>query len=117
MNPIAVFTTVATRDDALRLARLAVEQRLAACVQLSVIESVYTWDGRVQQESEVRVLFKTTDVLYDRLERAILAVHPYELPAIHALAFDRVHAPFARWIVDSTGGGAAVQNPAQEDPS
>lgn len=102
MNPIAVFTTVATRDDALRLARMAVERRLAACVQLSAIESVYDWDGRVQQDSEVRVLFKTVDTLYDRLEQAILELHPYELPAIHAFAFDRVHAPFAEWIEHQT---------------
>jgi len=111
MKPIAVFTTVATHDDAARLAQLAVEQRLAACVQLSQIESLYVWEGRLRREPEVRIVFKTTDALYDRLEQALREWHPYDLPAIHALSFDRVHEPYAQWIVESTADHAAPTGP------
>ena len=110
LGPVAVFTTVAAHDDAVRLARMAVERGLAACVQLSTIESFYVWDARLQQEGELRLVFKTTADLYEPLRQALLECHPYDLPAIHAVALDRVHPPYARWIVDSTSP------PAPADP-
>jgi periplasmic divalent cation tolerance protein len=61
MKPIAVVTTVASREEAHRLARMLVERKLAACAQISEIESVYRWKGEVQQEPEFRILFKTTE--------------------------------------------------------
>ena len=101
MKPIAVVTTVANRDDAHRLARALVERRLAACAQISEIESVYRWKGEVQQEPELRVLFKTTDERYALVESAIRELHPYELPAIHAFAFAHVYPAYAEWIAEN----------------
>jgi periplasmic divalent cation tolerance protein len=100
MTPLAVFTTVATLDEARRIARAVVERELAACAQLSTIESFYVWKGAVQHEDEVRILFKTTDVAYEALERTIRELHPYELPAIHAVRFDRIFAPYGEWIAE-----------------
>lgn len=102
MTPIAVVTTVATQDDARRLARALVEQRLAACAQISAIESVYRWQGAVQQEPEQRVLFKTVRERYDEVAAALRALHPYELPAIHALALAEVDPAYADWVVENS---------------
>ena len=104
MKPIAVVTTVAKREDALRLAHTLVERKLAACAQISGIESVYSWKGEIQQEPELRVLFKTTDERYGLVESAIRELHPYELPAIHALAFEHVYPAYAEWIAENAGG-------------
>lgn len=98
MNPIAVFTTVDSRAVAREIARAMVERRLAACAQISEIESFYFWDEQLQQESEYRVLFKTAAECYDALEKAILRMHPYELPAIHAFACSEVYPPYRDWI-------------------
>jgi periplasmic divalent cation tolerance protein len=98
MKYLAVVTTVATREQAQTMARALVERRLAACAQISEIESFYRWDGAVQHEAEFRVLFKTTDVRYQACERAIKSLHPYELPAIHAFSMDPVFEPYALWI-------------------
>ena len=100
MDVIAVFTTVGDREAARRLARLAVQQRLAACVQISAIDSVYRWQGKVHEEPEFRVLFKTTAAGCDALEALLRAEHPYTLPAIHATALRRVHPPYAQWVAD-----------------
>src|SRR5688572_27909624 len=89
-SPIAVVTTVATLADAQRLARALVERRLAACAQVSQIESVYRWQGALQQEPEYRVLFKTLEARYVEVEAALRSMHPYQLPAIHALPFAHV---------------------------
>jgi periplasmic divalent cation tolerance protein len=105
MKPVAVVTTVATREQARALARALVERRLAACAQISEIESFYTWQGSVQHDPEFRVLFKTTAERYEAVEAAIRELHAYELPAIHAYAFDRVYAPYAEWIGQGTAPG------------
>lgn len=95
---LAVYTTVGSADEARTLARALVERKLVACAQISAIESIYNWDGAVQQSPEWRVLFKTTAALYQQVESAILAEHAYDLPAIYAVAFDRCSEPFADWV-------------------
>ena len=57
---VALVTTVGSADDARRLAGAAIAQRLAACVQIEAIESVYRWQGAVQHDAEWRLWFKTT---------------------------------------------------------
>jgi uncharacterized protein involved in tolerance to divalent cations/ketosteroid isomerase-like protein len=110
MTMLAVFTTVAGMDDARRLAAQALDQGLAACVQLSTIESHFRWQGRVQCEPEVRLLFKTEAARYAALERWLLAQHRYELPAIFALPVDRASAGYADWVRQAvaTPGGEAL---------
>ena len=106
MKPLAVYTTVGSVDEARRIARTAVERGLAACAQLSTIESFYVWKGALENEPEVRILFKTTDAAYGELERTIRELHSYELPAIHAVPIERIHEPYREWIADNSGGAA-----------
>ena len=102
MNLIAVYTTVGTLEDARRLARSAVEAKLAACVQFENIESIYAWKGGIECQAEVRLVFKTTADLYDKLKVALLQIHPYELPAIYAVDVGRATEPYANWVSEST---------------
>jgi periplasmic divalent cation tolerance protein len=95
---LLVTTTVAERADADRLARLLVEQRLAACAQIERIDSVYHWQGALQQSAEWRVLFKTTEAHYAALEAALLDAHPYELPAVVAVQAHTVSVAYAQWV-------------------
>ena len=95
---LLVVTTVGRRDEADRLARALVDRGLAACAQISAIDSFYAWDGAVQHEPEFRILFKVAANAYDDAERAIRQLHSYELPAIHAIAIERAHEPYAAWV-------------------
>jgi periplasmic divalent cation tolerance protein len=104
-RPIAVVTTVGSLAEAQAMARTLVERRLAACAQISEIESFYRWQGAVQDDKEFRVLFKTTRARYAAVEAAIRELHSYELPAIHALAFEQVYAPYAAWIEEGCSEG------------
>jgi periplasmic divalent cation tolerance protein len=104
MKYIAVVTTVDNLGEAKSIARAVVGQRLAACAQISEIESFYTWQGSVQNEKEFRVLFKTTDERYAAVEAAIKELHSYELPAIHAYALEHIDALFAAWIESNSAG-------------
>jgi periplasmic divalent cation tolerance protein len=96
---LLVVTSVGSRDEADRMARALVERRLAACAQISAIDSYYVWEGAVRHDGEFRVLFKVAAGAYDEVEQAIRALHSYELPAIHAIPVERAHAPYAAWVI------------------
>ena len=98
MSFAAVVTTVGTQADAQRIAQALVERRLVACAQISAIESVYRWDGHVVHEPEWRLLLKTRAALVDAVMQALRELHPYELPALHALALGDVDAAYGAWI-------------------
>ena len=104
MDLLAVYTTVGTRQDARRIARSLVEARLAACAQIDEIESFYRWKGEIVNEPEYRVLLKTTEARYAAVEAAIRALHPYELPAIHAVELEEVYEPYAEWVAANSAG-------------
>lgn len=97
-DALAVVTTLPTREQALALGRTLVEQRLVACAQVSAIDSVYRWNGGLCQEAEFQLVCKTTAGQWTLVEQAILAQHPYQLPAIHALPVARIHAPYGDWV-------------------
>ncbi|MEM9709211.1 MAG: divalent-cation tolerance protein CutA [Pseudomonadota bacterium] len=102
--PLAVFTTIHTEEGAEALARAAVEQRLAACVHIEEIRSVFRWEGAVQDEPEFRLLFKSTEAAFDALAALILEKHPYDEPALWSLPMGQGSASFYRWIDGETGG-------------
>jgi periplasmic divalent cation tolerance protein len=112
--PLLVVTTVASHEEARMLARAIVDLRLAACAQIEPIDSIYRWRGTVHAEPEFRVLFKTRAAAYDAIEAAIRERHPYELPAIHAIATTRAHAPYAAWVEECADGGGTAASPSAE---
>ena len=109
-DPVAVVTTVGNLEDARRIGLALVERRLSACVQLTPIESIYRWDGAIQQEPEVRLLLKTTEARRPELEQALLALHPYALPALYTVRLAHAHAPYADWITANAGAGSGGED-------
>lgn len=101
MQVLVVITTAATKEDAARLARLTVEERLAACAQLYAIESVYRWEG-IQQEAEWRVELKTSSGKCDALMARLAEAHPYDEPELIALPAERSSAGYAAWVAAET---------------
>jgi len=78
----AVTTTVATPEDARRLAQAVLQQRLAACVQVEPITSHYRWQGALHEEAEWRLVCKTVAGSVAGLLQLLQAQHPYELPQL-----------------------------------
>jgi len=99
---IIVFMTTANREEATRLADMLVGARLAACVQiLPEIESVYRWEGKVERQSEVLLLAKSTRDKFAELERQVRAIHSYDTPEIIAVSASAVSEPYQKWLGDS----------------
>lgn len=92
------WTTVASRDDAERLAVDAVTRNLAACAQIEgPIVSHYRWRGKVERGEEFRLCFKCLPSHLEPLERRILATHPYEAPEWLVVRADRVGEKYLSW--------------------
>jgi periplasmic divalent cation tolerance protein len=96
---IQVVTTVERREDAQRIAQALVEQRLAACVQvLGPITSTYRWHGQIETAQEWQCWAKTRGELFNEVEQAIRAIHPYEVPEILATAVLAGNAGYLAWL-------------------
>ncbi|MFZ5773989.1 MAG: divalent-cation tolerance protein CutA [Thermodesulfobacteriota bacterium] len=102
---IQVTTTVDSQETAERIARLLVEERLAACVQVSgPITSCYRWQGTVETSSEYLCVAKSRMGLYPAMEAAIRKAHPYEVPEILALPVVAGGGDYLAWLRAETGG-------------
>ncbi len=98
-DAIQVVTTASSRDEADRIARAVVEQRLAACAQISgPIESTYHWQGAIETSTEWRCTFKTLRSHYASVEAAIRQVHSYDEPEILATAVVAASAGYLDWL-------------------
>jgi periplasmic divalent cation tolerance protein len=98
-DAIVVLMTAANREEAARLAEMIVGSKLAACVQiLPEIESVYRWKGKIERESEVLLIAKSTKLRFEELERHVRALHSYETPEIIGLPIAAGSAPYLEWL-------------------
>ncbi|HSD61843.1 MAG TPA: divalent-cation tolerance protein CutA [Burkholderiales bacterium] len=103
MDAILVITNLPDRDSALGVAEQLVTERLAACVNmLGECTSVYRWKGEMERAAEVTLLIKTRAALYPRVEAAIRALHPYELPEIVAVPISAGLPGYLQWIAAET---------------
>ena len=114
MSIIAIMTTTDSRDEARSIAATLVERKLAACAQVSSIQSFYTWQGDVRNDDEFRVLVKTTAERYADVEAAILELHSSELPAIVAFGIGQSYGPYAEWVADNV---APASRSGDSDPN
>jgi periplasmic divalent cation tolerance protein len=102
-DTLLTLCTLPDKEIASRIAEQLVEQGYAACVNLMPsVQSVYLWHGKVESEEEVLLLIKTTRERYPDLEKAILAMHPYELPEIIAVPVELGLSGYLDWVKKCT---------------
>ena len=101
-HPCVVTTAIGTEDEAEALAAALVEARLAACVQVMQVRSVYRWEGEIKREPEWVLFAKTRSALFAELEALIRARHSYELPEILQLPVSGGAPDYLRWLQEAT---------------
>ncbi len=102
-DALLVFTNLPDAESARALATTLVEQRVAACVNvLAPCQSIYRWEGKLEEAEEVTLLIKTSAARYAALEEAIRAYHPYELPEIVAVRVEKGLPDYLAWVAAST---------------
>jgi periplasmic divalent cation tolerance protein len=104
---VEIVTTTANEEDASRLARVLVEERLAACGSWRPIRSVYRWKGELCDEREIELHLKTTAGAAPRAERRLQELHPYETPSILRVRFLAANDDYASWVRSHVGESSA----------
>ena len=104
MSVISVYAIFANADEAERIGRAVIEERLAACINiLGPVRSIYRWQGAVETADEVAAIFKTSQASADALIVRIAGLHSYEVPCIATWPVDKILRPYADWVEDSVG--------------
>ena len=100
---VVLFVTCGSEEEALKVARALVEERLAAGANLvSPIRSIYRWDGKVWDEKEWLLIFKTQRSRFEKLEKRVGSLHSYTTPEIIGLPIVEGSSPYLRWIEEMT---------------
>lgn len=101
---IVVLTNCGSLSEARRIAAALVEQRLAACVNIASapVESVYRWKGRVERAKEYLIVAKTARARFAAVERAIRALHSYDVPEIIALPIVAGSREYLAWLNENS---------------
>ena len=105
MQYIQIQITFPTAELAIEMATKLVQEKLVACAQIcGTVQSVYTWKGVCETNAETLLLAKTTLPLFERLEAAVCANHPYECPQIVALPIVAANADYLDWLNEQISG-------------
>ncbi len=105
-DALVVLITVASLEEAERIARRLVEDRLAACVNIvPQVRSLYIWQGKFSQEDEVLLVVKSRRARFRELTTAVKQLHSYSVPEIIALPILVGSSDYLRWVAESTEPG------------
>lgn len=103
---VTVYATFASDEEARRIARILVEERLAACANiLGGCHSVYRWQDAVEEADEVAALFKTRADAAEALIARLAELHSYDVPAAVVWPIGQSAEAYRAWVVDETGKG------------
>jgi periplasmic divalent cation tolerance protein len=101
-DKIVVLSTCGTEEEAERLARALVEQRLAACVNVVPrVRSFYRWKGQIEDAAECLLVIKSSRPHFDRLRAALASAHSYEVPEVVALPILDGSPDYLKWLEDN----------------
>lgn len=99
---ITVETTYPNLTEAKKLAKILLKKNLAACVQFTPIKSMYLWQGKIENSTEILVKIKSKNSLYKEIEKIIKDNHIYEIPQILSSFVNQGFTPYLNWIDSST---------------
>jgi periplasmic divalent cation tolerance protein len=104
VSVVSVYAVFADREEAERIGRTVIEERLAACANiLSPVRSIYRWEGAIETAEEVAAIFKTRHDSVDSLIARIAGLHSYSVPCIVTWPVDKLLAAYADWVEGSVG--------------
>jgi periplasmic divalent cation tolerance protein len=96
-----VLVTAPSQEQAEAIAQTLVEAKLAACVTIVPVRSIYTWEGEVHKDEEWQLLIKSDLSQFGELETKVRSIHPYEVPEIIAVPILKGSVPYLQWIAES----------------
>jgi len=102
MKPIIIISTYPNKNSITKIANELVQNKIVACVNLTKISSIYSWNGTIENTSEYLALFKTTQKNKNSLKEKIKSTHPYAIPEIVEIDIISINKSYLNWLVEST---------------
>lgn len=102
MKTVIVQTTTSNEEEAKKIAKILIQDKLAACVQLKDIESLYNWDGKLCCERETLLSIKTKKELFSKVKSKILELHSYDTPEIIELDISNISEDYLKFVKENT---------------
>ena len=104
MSAVSVYVLFANAEEAERIGRTVVEERLAACINIfGPVRSIYRWQGSIETADEVAAILKTSQTEADALIMRIAGLHSYEVPCIVTWPIDKLLTSYADWLDANVG--------------
>ena len=102
MGAVIIISTFPDKKSILKIAKITVNEKLAACVNFTKINSIYTWQNKLENTTEFLAFFKTTNQKKKLLKYRIKKIHPYKVPEIAELEIRSLNKSYLDWLVNST---------------
>ena len=102
MKPVLIISTYPNKKSILKISNELVKTKIIACVNISKIDSVYSWNGKIQNSSEYIAIFKTIKKNKTKLKKKITETHPYDVPEIVEIDVTSINKSYLNWLIEST---------------
>ncbi len=100
---IVVLITAPNEDEAVKISKSLVEEKLAGCVNIvRNVRSIYSWQGKIEDDSEVLMIVKTKSDLFEELEKRVKSIHSYTVPEIIGLKIKKGSENYLKWLEEVT---------------
>jgi periplasmic divalent cation tolerance protein len=107
---IIIMSTFPDEKSAISVAERLINKKLCACVNLTKVRSLYSWNNKLEDHEEYLALFKSTSSTSDELKSNIERAHPYEVPEIVELKMNKVSSGYMSWLAESTNKNGKNKN-------
>jgi len=102
MKPVVIISTYPDKKSISKIAKELVKNKTVACVNISKISSIYSWNKKIENTSEYLALFKTVSKNKKLLKQKIKETHPYDVPEIAEIDVTSINDSYLKWLIDST---------------
>ena len=102
MKPVFIVSTYPNKKSILKIANELVKNKTIACVNISKIDSIYSWNRKIQNSPEYIAIFKTVTKNKIKLKKIIEEIHPYDVPEIAEIDVTSINKSYLNWLIEST---------------
>ncbi|MDO7722180.1 MAG: divalent-cation tolerance protein CutA [Nitrosopumilus sp.] len=102
MKPVLIISTYPNKKSISKISNDLIKNKIIACVNISKIDSIYSWNGKIQNSSEYIAIFKTVTKNKTKLKKVIAETHPYDVPEIAEIDVTSINKSYLNWLIEST---------------
>jgi len=102
MKPVMIISTYPNKISIKKITNELIETKIIACVNITKISSIYSWNNKIEHNTEYLAIFKTTQKNKKILKEKIKKTHPYQVPEIAEITISSINPSYLKWLVEST---------------